>query len=71
MRPEDLELMHKVWLDVTADPKFAGAHHYHVVKLALEELQRELDSDKRNEVLTKLMDELHRSHGDSGPPSPM
>ena len=65
MRPQDLELMHKVWLDVTSDPKFAGAHHYHVVALALEELQKELDSEKRTELLNKLADELRRAHEDS------
>ncbi len=61
--------MHKVWLDVTSDPRFAGAHHYHVVALALEELQRELDSAKREELLAKLMDELNHRGSESGPPS--
>jgi len=65
LRSQDLELMHKVWLDVTSDPKFAGAHHYHVVALALEELQRELNSEQRTELLNKLADELHRAHEES------
>jgi amino acid transporter len=65
LRNQDLELMHKVWLDVTSDPKFAGAHHYHVVALALEELQRELNSEQRTELLNKLADELHRAHEES------
>jgi amino acid transporter/nucleotide-binding universal stress UspA family protein len=60
MRPQDLELMHNVWLDITSDPKYCGAHHYHVVALALEELRRELNSDQRADVLTKLLDEMHR-----------
>ena len=60
MRPQDLELMHKVWLDVTSDPRYAGAHHYHIVALALEELQRELNGDERAQVLAKLLDEMHR-----------
>jgi hypothetical protein len=60
LRPQDLELMHKVWLDITTDPKYAGAHHYHVVALALQELQRELNSDQRAELLAKLLDEMHR-----------
>ncbi len=58
LRAQDLELMHKVWLDVTADPKYCGAHHYHVVKLALEELERELSTEKRAELLAKLFDEM-------------
>jgi amino acid transporter len=59
MRPQDVELMHKLWLDVTADPKYAGAHHYHVVALALQELRRELTSDQRAATLAKLLDEMH------------
>jgi nucleotide-binding universal stress UspA family protein len=64
MRPEDVGLMHKVWLDVTADPRFAAAHHYHVVALALEELQRELHGEKRKELLSKLEQEM-RQGGDA------
>ena len=70
MRPEDLELMHKIWLDVTSDPKFAGAHHYHLVALALEELQRELNSEKRAQLLNKLADELRNGPHDACPPNP-
>jgi hypothetical protein len=60
MRAQDVELMHKLWLDITADPKFAGAHHYHVVALALEELQRELNSEQRADLLRKLHEEIDR-----------
>src|ERR1700688_2706327 len=59
MRPQDVELMHKLWLNITCDPKFAGAHHYHVVALALEELQRELGTDQRAELLQKLLEEMN------------
>jgi hypothetical protein len=69
MRPQDLELMHKVWLDVTSDPRLAGAHHYHVVALALEELQAELNNEQREMVLNKLLDELRESNDDSTPSS--
>ncbi|MGA8734744.1 MAG: APC family permease [Terriglobales bacterium] len=71
MRPQDLELMHQVWLDITTDPKYCGAHHYHIVALALEELRRELNGDQRAEVLAKLLDEMHRDEppkGESKPP---
>jgi hypothetical protein len=60
LRTQDVELMHQVWLDITSDPKYCGAHHYHVVALALEELRRELNGDQRAEVLAKLLDEMHR-----------
>jgi len=60
MRPQDVELMHRLWLNITADPKYAGAHHYHVVALALEELQRELNTEQRSQLLQKLQDEMNR-----------
>jgi amino acid transporter len=61
LRPQDVELMHKLWLDITTDPKFAGAHHYHIVALALDELQRELSTEQRAELLQKLQEEMNRS----------
>jgi hypothetical protein len=61
LRPQDVELMHKLWLDITTDPKYAGAHHYHIVALALEELRRELSTEQRTDLLQKLQDEIRRS----------
>jgi len=70
MRPQDINLMHKVWLDITKDPRFAGAHHYHIVALALEELQRELKTgEMRDDLLDKLEREMRASEGDDSPPS--
>ena len=69
MRPEDISLMHKVWLDVTADLRFAGTHHYHVVALALEELENELHSEKREELLARLEREV-RGDDLSSPTNP-
>jgi amino acid transporter/nucleotide-binding universal stress UspA family protein len=60
LRPQDLELMHKLWLNITSDPKFAGAHHYHIVALALDELQRELTTEQRAQLLQKLQEEMNR-----------
>ncbi|MGB2604669.1 MAG: APC family permease [Candidatus Sulfotelmatobacter sp.] len=62
LRPQDVELMHKLWLNITTDPKFAGAHHYHIVALALEELQRELSTEQRAQLLDKLQEEMRRSN---------
>jgi amino acid transporter len=65
MRPQDVELMHKLWLDITSDPKYAGTHHYHIVALALEELRRELSTDQRAQLLAKLQEEMDRRDGGS------
>src|SRR6195256_3517119 len=67
LRPQDVELMHRLWLNITSDPKYAGAHHYHIVALALEELQRELSTEQREKLLAKLMDEMHCPSDGSSP----
>lgn len=54
--------MHKLWLEITTDPKYAGAHHYHIVALALQELERELSTEQRAELLQKLQEEMQRSN---------
>jgi amino acid transporter len=61
LRPQDVDLMHQLWLNITTDPKFAGAHHYHIVALALEELRRELSTEQRAGLLQKLQEEMNRS----------
>ena len=65
LRNQDLDLLHNIWLEVTSDPRFAGAHHYHVVAAALEELQRELHGSERSVVLDKLWQELQKRSEDS------
>jgi hypothetical protein len=60
LRTQDVELIHKLWLELTSDPRFAGAHHYHIVALAMEELQKDLDSGQRAQILQKLADDLRR-----------
>ena len=64
LRNQDLDLMHRLWLEITSDPRFAGAHHYHVIAVALAELERELNSGKRSEVLDKLWQELQKRSDD-------
>jgi hypothetical protein len=58
LRPEDMELLHNIWLEITQDPRLAGTHHYHIVSLALEELKKELQSKDRDELINKLMNEV-------------
>jgi amino acid transporter len=60
LRNQDLDLLHRLWLEVTSDPRFAGAHHYHVIAVALQELERELHGPHRSEALDKLWQELQK-----------
>jgi amino acid transporter len=61
LRDQDLDLLHHLWLEVTSDPRFAGAHHYHIVAVALEELGRELHGPRRQEILDYLWEQIQKS----------
>jgi amino acid transporter/nucleotide-binding universal stress UspA family protein len=59
LRPEDLDLLHSLWLDVTRDPEFSGLHHFHIVSIALERLKEDLHSERREHLLELLDLEVH------------
>jgi hypothetical protein len=61
LRESDNQKLHELWKETTSDPRFASLHHYHIVGLALKELEREMhDPARRVELLQLLEDELHR-----------
>ncbi len=59
-RPQDLKLMHDLWLELTRDPKFAHLHHYHVVSVALQELNARLHGADRQNAICELEEEIDR-----------
>ena len=60
MRAQDLKLMHDIWLHVTRDREFSNLHHYHVVAVALRELNERLHGHGREQALEDLKDEIDR-----------
>jgi amino acid transporter len=66
LRDQDLELIHKIWLEVSADPELASLHHYHIIGMALERLQERLHGPQREEILKLLKQELHKPDQDDG-----
>ena len=36
MRQEDVDLLHDLWKEVTADPRYRELHHFHVLNVALQ-----------------------------------
>lgn len=58
LRPEDVNMMHEIWLNLTRDPEFGGLHHFHVVSLALKELKDRLETKERDALLQKLSDDV-------------
>jgi hypothetical protein len=63
LREQDLQLMHKIWLDITSNREYSGLHHYDIVSLALKELERELKGASRDELLAMLKEQLPRDAG--------
>ena len=59
-RPQDLKLMHDIWLQLTRDPNYSHLHHYHVVSVALKEFNARLQSAERGKALADLQEELDR-----------
>jgi len=65
LREQDLELLHKIWLNVSEKPELASLHHYHIIGMALERLQERLEGPQREEILALLEKELHKSDHES------
>jgi hypothetical protein len=60
LRPQDVKLMHDIWLQVTRDPQYSALHHYHVVAVALRELQDRLNGVEGKQALSDIREEIDR-----------
>jgi amino acid transporter len=60
LRDEENQQLHQLWRELTSDPKFASLHHYDVVAVALNEIERELGTERRQELLKMLEARLRR-----------
>lgn len=57
--PEDLDRLHELWLDLTGREAFGSKlHHRDVVGMALRRLRRDLDGERRQEVVDELRRDL-------------
>src|SRR5262249_11572572 len=74
--PEDVDLVHEIWLELS--DKYAGAkvHHRDVVGVALRRMAEQLNSRERDEVVQDILEEIeHRkpaftpANGDGNPPT--
>ncbi len=77
LRDQDLELLHRIWLEVSEQPEFATVHHYHIIGMALDRLNERLHGPQREEILALLKKEMQNSAAQekaaldkkTGPPS--
>ncbi len=55
--PEDVELLHKLWLKISAKGLGYKLHHRDVVRVALRRLESELDSPEERQILEQVKQE--------------
>ena len=56
LRPEDLALLHQLWLEITSEPQMSGLHHYDLVAIALEKLRDDLSGEDREKILDEMLE---------------
>ena len=61
LREQDVDLLHKLWLEVSEKPEFSGLHHYHLVAEALEHLESVLHGPEGERILAKLKEKIRDS----------
>lgn len=60
--PEDVDRLHEMWLELSADERLgARLHHRDIVGLALRRLEQDLRNAKREEILEELQKEIRRN----------
>jgi amino acid transporter len=68
--PEDIDLAHRLWLELSAKGPGAKLHHRDIIGVALRRMSAELHSDRSYEVVGDVLREVTNGHGSSEPPAP-
>jgi hypothetical protein len=67
---EDLDLIHRLWLEAVAEVGI-DVHHRDVVRVALEKLQREIEGVSRHEAMALIARQAGKpSSAPADPPAP-
>ncbi len=69
--PEDVDLLHSIWLRLTEQEGVGSKlHHRDVVGVALQRMEDELASAERNRILAQVEDAVQRHESEIDTPSP-
>jgi nucleotide-binding universal stress UspA family protein len=69
--PEDLDLLHRLWLDLSERGLGSKLHHRDVIRVALRRLDSELHSKEAEDILEALRDEVaHEPAEPAAEPNP-
>ena len=63
--PEDIDLAHRLWLEVSGKGPGSKLHHRDIVGVALRRMQAELHSDRAQEVIDDVLKEISGANGHS------
>ncbi len=66
--PEDIDLAHRLWLELSAKGPGAKLHHRDIIGVALRRMSQELHSDRASEVISDVAREITNGHGSAEPP---
>ena len=58
LTPKEIDLLHKLWLELSDKLPGTELHHHDIVHFALDEVEREIAQGQANEVLERLRDHL-------------
>jgi hypothetical protein len=68
--PEDVDLVHEIWLEVSEQYAGSKVHHRDIVGVALRRMHQDLNAEDRDQVIQDILEELthheeHEKNGDS------
>jgi len=63
LTPKEIDLLHRIWLEVSREVAPEEIHHHDVVHFSLEELRHEVGDSRREGVLARLRQHLHDIKG--------
>src|ERR1700723_1465236 len=59
LTPKEIDLLHKLWLQLSDKLPGEEIHHHNIVHFALDEVERELDEGQQDAVIQRLREHLH------------
>ena len=68
--PEDIDLAHRLWLELSTMGPGAKLHHRDIIGVALRRMSSELHSDRSNEVVGDVLREITNGHKTEMPEEP-
>jgi amino acid transporter len=63
LTPKEIDLLHRIWLQLSDKLPGEEIHHHDIVHFALDEVEREMDEGQENAVLERLRQHVHNIQG--------